>query len=535
MTISVSNTANTDTVKDWRTRTNQIAGALSSKVVTVDSNAAIGDAQVIGNFTANAVYATTISGGNTSGAANVTFSSNVTLSSGLKLSTANATHRVLVVNSTGVVVNDKVALSDVSDVDLTGAANNSVLRYDEATSKFVITSIVANATYAANAGEAANAVYAANSDKLDGFDASYFANSTHVHPFSSLTGVPTTAQGYGLADVFLGNSTVNAFLTNTTLAIANSTTNVSASPASIVLANSTVSLTISKPTAPQVSNGNFFLGANGSWQQINATPFSNTVDLFTGSNTTAAVSPSTASSLWKKGSDIASANAITIPDDGSYFHVTGTTNVADIDFATTTAGREVELVFDDVLTLVNDTTTLALPGNVNIVTAAGDTAVFRSEDGDNVKCVRYDRAAVAPAATGPVFLGIYANSAGTGSVNVDLTSMPHYGSFGRLLFRCGGDTGTTSRSLQLAVSDDGGSTFGSNVNIMSPGTNAKCTAVATVSNVNVTGNKSILSVDVSGTIGNATESVKTGPVTNIRLVGSAAGISWYTELYGLPT
>jgi hypothetical protein len=84
MTITVANTSNTNTFEYWVNRTNELADAMTNKVVTVDSNSAVGDAAVTGNF-----YATTIKVGNST--VNTTFGtpSSVEISSGEYFLNAN--------------------------------------------------------------------------------------------------------------------------------------------------------------------------------------------------------------------------------------------------------------------------------------------------------------------------------------------------------------------------------------------------------------------------------------------------------------
>lgn len=60
MTISVSNTAGTDTFSYWQTRTNELADALTTKVITADSNTTSGNVFIdgvmtIGNSTVNSI------------------------------------------------------------------------------------------------------------------------------------------------------------------------------------------------------------------------------------------------------------------------------------------------------------------------------------------------------------------------------------------------------------------------------------------------------------------------------------------------
>ena len=116
-----------------------------------------------------------------------------------------------------------------------------------------------------------------------------------------------------------------------------------------------------------------------------------TTEQLAGTDATRGATPDSIAALWKKGSDIASAATISI-GEGGYFHVTGTTTITDIDFATDKAGRAAWLIFDGALTLTHNATTLILPTGANIVTAAGDACLVVSEDGsENVRVPVYCR------------------------------------------------------------------------------------------------------------------------------------------------
>lgn len=93
----------------------------------------------------------------------------------------------------------------------------------------------------------------------------------------------------------------------------------------------------------------------------------------------------------KKGADVASAGTITL-GDGAYFHITGTTTITDIDFATPWDGRIARLTFDGVLTLTHHATTLILPSGQNIITAANDSCTIVQESGDNIRMTQYEQA-----------------------------------------------------------------------------------------------------------------------------------------------
>jgi hypothetical protein len=75
---------------------------------------------------------------------------------------------------------------------------------------------------------------------------------------------------------------------------------------------------------------------------------------------------------------------------GMYVHITGTTTITG--FGTKTAGVKRICVFDGILTLTHNATSLILPTGANITTAAGDVAIMVSEGSGNWKCVAYVRA-----------------------------------------------------------------------------------------------------------------------------------------------
>lgn len=351
MTVTVANTANTDYVYVGRTRQNEIAHALTTKVVTVDSNAATGNAHVNGAIQAGALHVNVISGGVVGTPNTLTVNTTVTFTgtrtnlgagANVMVTTGNSTHRVLTVNASNSfsLVGTKITIAgDVSDANVTSPANNQVLVFSNAESTWKNQ----DATVL-TVGNAANAVYAANADKLDGLDATAFASNTHTHAYADLTSKPTTAQGFGLSEINLGNSTVNSVSTNTSvtvsntvanasvvanriatsnstgnaaitpaglavgnatttiavvnasvvavgnvtanttaLSIGNSTVNAVVTASAVTIANSTASIALTKPSAAQVSAGNYFLGANGTWQQVGGT--APTVQVFTANGT----------------------------------------------------------------------------------------------------------------------------------------------------------------------------------------------------------------------------------------------------------
>ena len=99
--------------------------------------------------------------------------------------------------------------------------------------------------------------------------------------------------------------------------------------------------------------------------------------------------------LFAKGSDIASASALTLGTDGNYFDVTGTTTITSIN--TWNVGDIAILQFDGALTLTHHATNLILPGGANITTAAGDQAAFVEYASGTWRCLWYTDAGTVPA------------------------------------------------------------------------------------------------------------------------------------------
>lgn len=89
-----------------------------------------------------------------------------------------------------------------------------------------------------------------------------------------------------------------------------------------------------------------------------------------------------------KGADLASASTVDLSTaTGDFVDITGTTTITA--FGTAAAGIQRTLRFTGALTLTNNATSLILPGSTNIITANGDTAIFRSLGSGNWKCITY--------------------------------------------------------------------------------------------------------------------------------------------------
>lgn len=122
---------------------------------------------------------------------------------------------------------------------------------------------------------------------------------------------------------------------------------------------------------------------------------STTTEVLTGTSTAKVVTPDALAALWEKGADVASAGTVSL-GEGGFFHITGTVTITDIDWATAKDGRAAFVIFDGILTLTHNATTLKLPGGANITTAAGDRAIFIQDASDNVICIDYIKASGQP-------------------------------------------------------------------------------------------------------------------------------------------
>ncbi len=184
-------------------------------------------------------------------------------------------------------------------------------------------------------------------------------------------------------------------------------------------------------------------------------------------------------SLTRYGAAVASASTVNLDTTtGDYIHITGTTTITAITLA---SGRRRTVVFDGILTLTHNATSLILPGGVSITTAAGDTAVFEGEGSSNTRCVDYTRASgqaiIAPTINGKllntqVFLadGTYTPTASTTrAILIGIGGGGGGGGSGTGSSGTGGNGGATTVGSILSVGGGTGATGGTNAATGTPG------------------------------------------------------------------
>jgi hypothetical protein len=165
MTIAIANVQIANTFGHWMQRTNELAAAMSTKVLTADSNTTFGNVSLQGTFSTN-----TISVQNITGPGNVTISSaNLTVDTTASITTvglvhvqgtfvvdtiskmqiagsANNTNFLCANTSTGNLYFAEILipigqLTDVTDAAANTKTNQSILMWDPGTSKWTVNSL----------------------------------------------------------------------------------------------------------------------------------------------------------------------------------------------------------------------------------------------------------------------------------------------------------------------------------------------------------------------------------------------------------
>jgi hypothetical protein len=125
MTFQVANTLITNTFDYWRSRTNELATAMSNVAVTVQSNAAIGNAEIVGTLTVSVISAgnstpnatintTAVTVSNSTASVSLIKPTAVQIANGNYIFAANSTW---VYNPTGTISSNSAGISSIKVVD----------------------------------------------------------------------------------------------------------------------------------------------------------------------------------------------------------------------------------------------------------------------------------------------------------------------------------------------------------------------------------------------------------------------------------
>lgn len=145
MTVSVANTSNTNTFHYWINRTNELADAMSTKAVTVGSNAAVGNAEITGYMFLTGLVSNSIIGGNTTVTRSLYVGSNLFITDSNILTLGNSTVNTyltkieLNLSNTFIANTTKMSLGSnvvITTNDLT-IGNSTVNTYINSTSVYI--------------------------------------------------------------------------------------------------------------------------------------------------------------------------------------------------------------------------------------------------------------------------------------------------------------------------------------------------------------------------------------------------------------
>ena len=157
----------------------------------------------------------------------------------------------------------------------------------------------------------------------------------------------------------------------------------------------------------------------------------------------------------RKGTDIASAATTDISGLDSFVDVTGVVTITAL--GTAPAGIHRTVQFDGILILTHNATSLILPGNANITTAAGDVAEFVSLGSGNWLCKNYQRDVQTPDAGSMVLL---ATATASASATIDFDSGIDFAAYKKYVLEFS-DLVAASDDVDLMIrtSTDGGTGY----------------------------------------------------------------------------
>jgi hypothetical protein len=258
------------------------------------------------------------------------------------------------------------------------------------------------------------------------------------------------------------------------------------------------------------------MAAGAAVANIGYTPVNQAGDTMAGAlNEAAIVTLASASTV-----DVGAAAANTI-------NISGTTSITSL--GTTAAGAIRRLVFQGALTLTHNGTSLILPGNANITTAAGDVAEFVSLGSGNWRCYSYNRATGTSISSSS--FGIPRNiwTFFTGNVSAiagALTASAPNLAVGHTFTATGTGTATSSGTTMTASAVSAGA-FGVGQTVTFPGfsgtyTNSGTTLTIAVASAGALDVNSVVTLNASGITSSQATTVMT--VTGITAGGLAVGM-----------
>lgn len=193
MTVTVANVANTNTFDYWRNRTNELANAMSTVAVTVNSNTASGNAAITGSFTANVLIANTVRVSNSTSNLVITVPSAAQISNGSLFLNANGSwaatptplaNGTLTTTGTSAQLLDSYAVASFRGAEYFIAVKDNNANAYQATKVLTVHNVV-------NAFSTEYATILSNAS-LGVFDANVASNGTHVTLYVTPTSTNTT-------------------------------------------------------------------------------------------------------------------------------------------------------------------------------------------------------------------------------------------------------------------------------------------------------------------------------------------------------
>lgn len=234
MTVTVANTTNTSTYQFWLDRTNELADAMTNKVITVNSNTTVGNAQVNGIFTGTTLTANTLRGGNTTTTTVLTISSNVLISTGNTLTIGNATVNSTITSFTIFTSNNiYVGNSTVNtSVNSTSISTQSIVANGSTGSDGQILTSNGSSIYWANGGGTTTPISGntqttgTSTQVVDFTDKTTFRGSEYVATVTN-----NLANGYQISKLLLLHDSGNSYITEYGVMYSNSQLGVFSSDA----------------------------------------------------------------------------------------------------------------------------------------------------------------------------------------------------------------------------------------------------------------------------------------------------------------